>query len=100
MGFQISYGNDPVITYRKSEEKPMQFRKSRLLKCVCVCFFALLFVCCLIPQVRGWLVHLLLPGDSELTARALENMVFAIEEGIPVREAMVSFCKEIIGGAA
>jgi hypothetical protein len=54
----------------------------------------------MVPQGRLWLRDLLLPGDEEITASALEGMVSDLRAGEPVREAVEAFCREILAGGA
>ena len=42
----------------------------------------------------------LLPGDSTVTAAAIENMVQAVSSGENAAQAFYSFCLEVIDGAA
>lgn len=59
--------------------------------------FVLLFsAACMIPQVRAALLDLLLPGDPEVTATALERLVEAVSEGEAIQTALTDFCREII----
>lgn len=51
---------------------------------------------CMIPQVRAALRDLLLPGDPEVTATALERLVEAVSEGEAIQTALTEFCREII----
>ena len=46
--------------------------------------------------VLPWVQDVLLPGDSAVTAAALENMVSAILGGTGFAEAIEAFCREII----
>ena len=59
---------------------------------------AALAVAMLVPQGRLWLRDLMLPGDEEITAAALEGMVEDLRAGEPLGEAVEAFCKEIIAG--
>ena len=59
--------------------------------------FVLLFsAACMIPQVRAALLELLLPGDPEVTATALERLVETVSEGESIQTALTEFCREII----
>lgn len=92
MGYRITYENDVI-------------RKS-VLRIPCLRWrrwgiglgAAALAVSLLIPGGRLWLRDLLLPGDEEITASALESMIADLRSGEPVGEAVEAFCKEIISG--
>ena len=49
--------------------------------------------------VLPWVRDVLLPGDSAVTAAALENMVRALLEGASVPDAVTAFCQEILANA-
>ena len=42
----------------------------------------------------------LLPGDSAVTAAAIENMVQAVSSGENAAQAIYSFCLEVMDGSA
>ncbi len=41
----------------------------------------------------------LLPGDPEVSATALENMVSSVKNGESLSDAVVAFCQEIVANA-
>ncbi len=45
-----------------------------------------------LQSVRSWLI----PGNPEITAAAFSTMVDQVRSGEPVREAVTTFCQEII----
>ena len=47
-----------------------------------------------------WVQEVLLPGDSAVTAGALENMVGAILDGASLPDAVTAFCREILAHAS
>ncbi len=100
MGYQISYEKEQIKKSKKQEKKVRMKIQPRWRKGIGLLLPVLLALCCLIPQFRSWLFQLLLPGDASVTAQALEDMLVAVEQGTPFREAMSTFCKDIIGGAA
>lgn len=59
---------------------------------------AVLAVSMMVPQARLWIRDLLLPGDEDITAAALEGMASDLSSGETVREAVEAFCKEILAG--
>lgn len=46
-----------------------------------------------------WIQKYLLPGDPDVTAAALEQMVEDLRSGSNIGDAVTSFCKEIMGNA-
>lgn len=99
MGYQISYEKEQIKKSVKQEKKEQMKIHPRWRKNTCLLLLVLLTCCCLVTQFRNWIVQLLLPGDGYVTAQALEDMLDAVEQGGSFREAMSTFCKEIIGGA-
>lgn len=59
-----------------------------------------LAVTLMVPRGRLWVRDLLLPGDEDITAAALEGIVSDLRAGEPLGEALETFCKEIIAGGA
>ena len=57
-----------------------------------------LAVSLMVPQGRLWLRDLLLPGNEDVTAAALESMVTDLRDGEAIGQAVESFCKEILAG--
>lgn len=47
-----------------------------------------------------WVQEVLLPGDPDVTAEALENMITGLQEGAGIIEAFKTFCKEIMENAS
>ncbi len=47
-----------------------------------------------------WVQEVLLPGDPDVTAAALEGMVEDLRSGEGIAEAFKAFCQEIIKNAA
>lgn len=45
------------------------------------------------------LVYWLLPGDSEVTAQALSELVETLRQGANAGQAVAAFCKSIVQGA-
>lgn len=59
---------------------------------------ALLLGTMLLPAGRTALRNLILPGNEEITAHALEALAEDLKAGDTVGEAVEAFCKEIIHG--
>ena len=59
-----------------------------------------LAVTLMVPRGRLWVRDILLPGDEDITAAALEGMVSDLRSGEPLGDAVETFCKEILAGGA
>lgn len=46
-----------------------------------------------------WVQKLLLPGDSAVTAAALEGLAENLSQGKPLGDAITVFCRRVINGA-
>lgn len=99
MGYQISYGQSGARKTRKSKLPTIMFDKTHLLASCCVLLCILLLAVCVIPQFRLFLRNMILPGDPDVTANALEQMVDAIGAGESVQTALTEFCRNILKGA-
>ena len=86
------------ITYDQSNvrKKSVRFPRIRWKRCAVLFSAAVLGLMVIIPAGRMWLRDLLLPGDEEVTAVALEGLAEDIESGVSVGEAVDAFCREII----
>lgn len=43
-----------------------------------------------------WAMHLLFPGDPQVTAAALEGLAEALQQGTSVMDAITAFCRAVI----
>ena len=94
LGYQITYENG---TMRKQTLRRRRIKWKRLGIGLSAAAMA---VTMLVPQGRLWLRDLILPGDEEVTAAALEEMVSDLRDGQPIGEVVEAFCREIIAGGA
>lgn len=85
MGYKIVYG--------KRERKKLPVKKYIILSS-----FVIVTAMMLWPTGRRVLQDSLLPGDAQVTASALETLVFELEQGGGVEKAVTAFCQEIIAG--
>lgn len=42
------------------------------------------------------IISILVPGEEAVTAAAFSELVDNVESGVPVRESLLTFCREII----
>ena len=96
MAYQISYGQDCATKTKKLELRLPKPGREVMLRAALVCSVILQLLTCLIPQVRLAVRNMLLPGDPEITATALERLVEAVSEGETIQTALTEFCREII----
>lgn len=88
MGYSIQYEAP-----KTAMQKYVQPRKKPVMLIV---FLVILVACSLIPQAGHWLQQLVFPGSSEQTLAILEQSVADIRAGESVKEAIYTFCREII----
>lgn len=90
MGYYIHYDSVPI-----KQEYP---KKTRSIKALTICIFLLMSVALsLIPQVRMALICIVFPGISADGTKALEALAMEIGQGVPLEEALHSFCTQVIG---
>ncbi len=88
MGYLITYNGKAVKTYIK-DHRTRQGRYFPMLLIVAILFT---FAC----YIRS---EHLIPGEQNATKHAISQMIADIEEGEKVRDAFVSFCREILHNA-
>ena len=89
MAYRISY--DGVGKYRLKNKNKRKGIYSAV-------FVLLLVFVAISIKVSGltWVQEVLLPGDSAVTAAALEDMVTDLRNGDSLYEAIKAFCQEIV----
>lgn len=94
MAYRIDYGS--AGSQRKTLQKniPTPVIKTALLVLALVAG-------AIVMKVVGltWIRDVLLPGDPEITAAALQNMTDHLRNGESLLDAVTTFCKEIIANA-
>lgn len=86
MGYKIVYGKQKI--------RKFSFKKCIILSCCALSAAMLLW-----PGGRSLLQELLLPGDAQVTASALETLVLELEQGGSMADAVTAFCQEVVAGA-
>ena len=99
MGYQISYGQSGARKTKKWKMSAIKLEKTHLLAFCCVLLCLLLLAVCVIPQFRLFLRNLVLPGNPDVTANALEQVVDAIGSGVSIQTALTEFCRSVLKGA-
>lgn len=93
MGYRIEYGDvftKEIIADPPAKRKPIHILV--LLTTVCVILFILF-------SADGKVRDILIPGNAEVTQRAVSGFVDDIKEGEQVKDAITAFCVEIIENA-
>ena len=92
MGYRITYENGVI---RKQALRKYRVKWKLWGTGVLV---AGLVVALMVPQGRLWVRDLVLPGDEDVTAAALEGMVSDLRSGESIGVAVEAFCQEILSG--
>ena len=89
------------IEYEKIGKLPRPLRKNRA-GIVATMVIILLVLCAITIKTIGleWVQEVLLPGDPDITAAALEKMAADLKEGEGIVEAFKTFCEDIIRNAS
>lgn len=90
MGYRIDYNGGTVV------KKPIYAPKVGKKKIVLLSAAVLTAAFLLWPMGRRCVRDLLLPGDEDVTAAALSELVNDLSAGEPVGEAVEAFCRDII----
>ena len=85
MGYRIVYGSP--------EKKKLSTK--RILMILCSVAVAALM---LLPAGRRALRELIIPGDAEVTASAVQTLVSDLGEGENLGDAVTAFCREVLAG--
>lgn len=93
MGYKIDYG---AFGCKKTA---LRQKKKRFPVIWILLGFVLIFAFLNWNNFKQFVQDLLLPGDCEVTAIAIEAMVMDLKEGVSFSEALSVFCKEILSGA-
>ena len=88
MGYRIQYGSSGA-----KESLGIQSLLPILLLCICC---AIIFAA---VNYREAIWNWILPGDAEITEKALLTFFKDVRSGISMKEAAETFCKEIIYSA-
>lgn len=94
MAYRIDYGSG------SNQRKPL--RKNIPAPVIKTALFVLALVAgAMAMKVVGlsWVRDVLLPGDPEITATALQNMTDNLRSGESLLDAVTTFCREIIANA-
>ena len=86
MGYRISYQNIGNIPKSRSGERK---KLVLILSAVALCLGVLI-------AGRNTLLQWILPGDPEVTGRALETIIQSLQNGTQFQDALTAFCREII----
>lgn len=89
MGYRIAYENIGKFP------QPQRKKRTGIFTAVVVILFVL---CAITIKTVGlqWVQEVLLPGDPDVTAAALENMVADLRSGEGIVEAVKTFCEDIM----
>ena len=93
MGYQIVYESVGKIPQQKRQRRTSIFA---------IAIVIMLVLCAItIKTVElEWVQEVLLPGDPDITAAALDNMVADLRSGEGIVEAIKTFCMEIMENAS
>lgn len=88
------------IRYEKIGTKPEKSPKKWTGLIAAICVLALVTGAVTVKTVGlKWIQEVLLPGDPEVTAAALEGLVEDLKDGESLGRAVTAFCEEIMKNA-
>lgn len=93
MGYSVQY---PTGKENKYPQVPRRESKGYVvIGCIVVMLLVVAVVCCL-PSSRS----AVLPGDPEVTEKALRVMIDRLEEGQGIKACFTEFCREVISAGS
>lgn len=94
MGYRVEYKS---FGEEKKRPKPRKYKQAVMAAALVLALTG----SALTVKATGlsWVQKYLLPGDPEVTAAALEQMVDDLRSGRGIGEAVTAFCREIIENA-
>lgn len=94
MGYRIDYDRG-TKQYEVTKRHP--FRFPVMLALCFVLFIAMTHT--FWPEGVEYLREIMIPGDNTVTLSALNHMTVELQAGTPVKDAVMTFCQEIMNGA-
>lgn len=91
MGYRITYENNLIKKEAVKKSNNTLLKKTIYAIIICIILFCVLSG----RNARSYL----LPGDPQVTEKALKDLVTDLKEGDAVSDAVTAFCKEIIENA-
>lgn len=95
MGYSIQYGADSHVETAWKRKAGRKYRRYLMVFAVFVTAAIFAF-----SGGKKGLEDMLIPGNPEVTKAAFSQLADDLREGNPLKEALVTFCREIIGDAA
>ena len=92
MSYQISYDNGNAREKNKVHAPEKRKILFRFLVAVVMCTAGVL----LLYKGKDRIWEVLVPGDPQITEKALSTMADGIRKGESIKEAIAAFCREII----
>jgi len=90
MGYKISYENGGGKTVVSN--KPKQITSGWRVFALLVLVVVAIALICQTDNIRYWL----LPGNGKATEAAFKNFIQTVRDGTEIREAVTTFCREVI----
>lgn len=95
MPYRIDYGS------AGNQRKPLRSKLSMPVIKTSLVIFAFVAGAVLIKLFGlTWVQEILLPGDPDVTAAALNNMTDGLRNGDSLLDAVTTFCREIVANAS
>ncbi len=91
MGYRITYEQSTIKTTLPRVHRTVNLKKWIWSAAICIVLVAI----CTSSKVRSFL----LPGDPEITEKALITLADDLKEGDSLSDAVTAFCREILDNA-
>lgn len=90
MPYSVRYGPED------SDKYPVKTTSARKKSRYVVAITLLILAIVLTIRFRETLVSWLIPGDDQMTLQSTEELLSDLREGVPIGEALTTFCEEIV----
>lgn len=90
MGYKIDYSTGD------GAKMPVKPKKRRLRRWLGICCILMILGALVFPKGRRVIRDVILPGDEEVTAEALQCLISDLRAGDEVSEAVTAFCHHVI----
>lgn len=95
MGYRIAYGEQGSVTKELARDSGKFFQYT-------IGFFLVfcILTATIFPEQWSVAKDLMVPGDPEVTKAAFHEMTRQLKDGEAIGDAVVTFCREVVDGAA
>lgn len=84
-----------TIHYSPKDQKRYPAKKKDRRKTLKILVILIIMLCTMLMGLRG-IPDFMIPGDPAVTKAAVKTMIYEMECGTPISDAVTAFCKQIL----